>query len=313
MWRYLLKRLCLVGVVVVGVTLITFALMNIAPGDPALVIAEARYGTDLTPEQVEQIRIEEGFDSPIYVQYIRWLEHILRLDLGRSLVTYDPVLDEIMSRLPATLLLAFSSLIFSLIIALPLGVVSAIRKGTWVDHTSMTVALLGVSMPNFWLGLILIWVFAVGLGMLPSFGFGGIEHLILPTITLGASMAAVTTRLMRSSMIEVLNQDYIVAARAKGLDERTVLLRHGLKNALLPVITFAGLQLGFLLGGTVIVESVFGWPGLGKLLVSSVYVKDFPMIQGCVLFIAIMFALVNLMVDLAYAFIDPRIRYESAA
>lgn len=310
MLKYILKRLLLVFVVVLGVTVVTFSAMHLAPGDPAEMIAVARYGEDLTQEEIEWVRATEGLDAPVYIQYLGWLEHVLRLDLGKSLITYEDVLGEILTRLPATLVLAISSLILSLLIALPAGIISAIRKNTIVDNACMTGALLGVSMPNFWLGLLLIWLFALSLGLLPSFGYGGIKHLILPTITLGTSMAAITTRLTRSSMLDVLNQDYIVTAKAKGLDERTILLKHALKNAMLPVITFVGLQLGFLLGGAVIVETIFAWPGIGRLLVDSIYARDFALIQGCVLFIAVIFALANLAVDVLYAYIDPRIRYE---
>jgi peptide/nickel transport system permease protein len=310
MLKYILKRLLLVFVVVLGVTVVTFSVMQSAPGDPAEMIAVARYGEDLTQEEIEWVRITEGLDAPVYIQYLRWLEHVLRLDLGKSQITYEDVLGEILTRFPATLVLAISSLILSLLIALPTGIISAIRKNTIVDNACMTGALLGVSMPNFWLGLLLIWLFALSLGLLPSFGYGGIKHLILPTITLGTSMAAITTRLTRSSMLDVLNQDYIVTAKAKGLDERTILLKHALKNAMLPVITFVGLQLGFLLGGAVIVETIFAWPGIGRLLVDSIYARDFALIQGCVLFIAVIFALANLAVDILYAYLDPRIRYE---
>jgi len=310
MIRYILKRLLLVFVVVLGVTVVTFSAMHLAPGDPAEMIAVARYGEDLTQEEIEWVRVTEGLDAPVYVQYLGWLEHVLRLDLGKSLITYEDVLGEILTRIPATLELAISSLILSLLIALPTGIISAIRKNTIVDNACMTGALLGVSMPNFWLGLLLIWLFALSLGLLPSFGYGSIKHLILPTITLGTSMAAITTRLTRSSMLDVLNQDYIVTAKAKGLDERTILLKHALKNAMLPVITFVGLQLGFLLGGAVIVETIFAWPGIGRLLVDSIYARDFALIQGCVLFIAVIFALANLTVDVLYAYLDPRIRYE---
>lgn len=310
MLKYVLKRLLLVFVVVLGVTVVTFSAMHLAPGDPAEMIAVARYGEDLTQEEIEWVRATEGLDAPVYIQYLGWLEHVLRLDLGKSLITYEDVSGEILTRLPATLMLAISSLILSLLIALPTGIISAIRKNTIVDNACMTGALLGVSMPNFWLGLLLIWLFALSLGLLPSFGYGGIKHLILPTITLGTSMAAITTRLTRSSMLDVLNQDYIVTAKAKGLDERTILLKHALKNAMLPVITFVGLQLGFLLGGAVIVETIFAWPGIGRLLVDSIYARDFALIQGCVLFIAVIFALANLAVDVLYAYIDPRIRYE---
>jgi peptide/nickel transport system permease protein len=310
MLKYILKRLLLVFVVVLGVTVVTFSAMQSAPGDPAEMIAVARYGEDLTQEEIEWVRVTEGLDAPVYIQYLGWLGHILRLDLGKSLITYEDVLEEILTRFPATLVLTISSLILSLLIALPTGIISAIRKNTIVDNACMTGALLGVSMPNFWLGLLLIWLFALSLGLLPSFGYGSIKHLILPTITLGTSMTAITTRLTRSSMLDVLNQDYIVTAKAKGLDEKTILLRHALKNAMLPVITFVGLQLGFLLGGAVIVETIFAWPGIGRLLVDSIYARDFALIQGCVLFIAVIFALSNLAVDILYAYLDPRIRYE---
>ena len=310
MLKYILKRLLLVFVVVLGVTVVTFSAMQSAPGDPAEMIAVARYGEDLTQEEIEWVRVTEGLDAPVYIQYLGWLGHILRLDLGKSLITYEDVLEEILTRFPATLVLTISSLILSLLIALPIGIISAVRKNTIVDNACMTGALLGVSMPNFWLGLLLIWLFALSLGLLPSFGYGSIKHLILPTITLGTSMAAITTRLTRSSMLDVLNQDYIVTAKAKGLDEKTILLRHALKNAMLPVITFVGLQLGFLLGGAVIVETIFAWPGIGRLLVDSIYARDFALIQGCVLFIAVIFALANLAVDILYAYLDPRIRYE---
>jgi len=310
MLKYVLKRFLLVFVVVLGVTVVTFSAMHFAPGDPAEMIAVARYGEDLTQGEIEWVRATEGLDAPVYIQYLRWLEHVLHLDLGKSQITYEDVLEEILTRFPATLVLAISSLILSLLIALPTGIISAIRKNTIVDNACMTGALLGVSMPNFWLGLLLIWLFSLSLGLLPSFGYGGIKHLILPTITLGTSMAAITTRLTRSSMLDVLNQDYIVMAKAKGLDARTILLKHALKNAMLPVITFVGLQLGFLLGGAVIVETIFAWPGIGKLLVDSIYARDFALVQGCVLFIAVIFALSNLAVDIIYAYLDPRIRYE---
>jgi peptide/nickel transport system permease protein len=306
MLKYILKRIFLVGV-----TIVTFSTMHFAPGDPAEIIAVARYGDDLTQEQIDWVRVTEGFDSPVYIQYLKWIEHVSRLDLGRSLVTSHDILEEITIRLPATFKLAVSSLVISLCIAIPAGIISAVRKNTVIDHLCMSAALLGVSIPNFWLGLLLIWLFSLTLHLFPSYGYGGGEHLVLPAITLGTSMAAITTRLTRSSMLDVLNQEYIVTAKAKGLDEKTILLRHALKNAMLPVITFAGLQLGFLLGGAVIVETIFAWPGIGKLLVDSIYARDFAMVQGCVLFIAVLFAFTNLIVDITYAFLDPRIRYEN--
>jgi peptide/nickel transport system permease protein len=221
------------------------------------------------------------------------------------------VLDEILTRLPATVELAIAGMLVSLIIAIPVGIISATKQYSIVDNVSMLGALLGVSMPNFWLGLLLILLFSLHLGWLPVFGRGGIEHLILPAITLGTGMAAITTRLVRSSMLEVLRQDYIRTARAKGLNEKTVIGKHALKNALIPVVTVVGLQFGFLLEGAVIVEVIFAWPGMGRLLVDSIFARDFHVIQGCVLFIAVMFVLFNLLVDISYAYIDPRIRYEA--
>ncbi|KGK98333.1 glutathione ABC transporter permease [Methanococcoides methylutens] len=312
MLKYILKRMFFVFFVVIGVTLVTFSTMHFAPGDPAEVIAVARYGEDLTQEQIDWVRVTEGFDSPVYIQYLKWLEHVLHLDLGRSVVTSHDILEEITTRLPATIKLAAASLLISLCISIPVGIISAVRKNTVIDHLCMAGALLGVSIPNFWLGLLLIWLCALTLHILPSYGYGGIEHLVLPSVTLGTSMAAITTRLTRSSMLDVLSQEYIVTARAKGLDEKTIIFKHALKNAMLPIITFAGLQLGFLLGGSVIVETIFAWPGIGKLLVDSIYARDFAMVQGCVLFIAVIFALTNLAVDIMYAFLDPRIRYEKS-
>lgn len=309
MWNYIAKRLLLIFVVLFGVTLVTFTAMYLAPGDPAEVIALSRYGEDLSSEQIEAVRVAEGLDSPFHVQYLRWLDHALHLDLGSD-INSDDILSKILIKLPATLELAAASLIISLMIALPAGILGALRKNTLIDHCCSFVSLLGVSIPNFWLGLLLIWLFALTLGLLPSYGYGNPKNLILPALTLGTSMAAVTARLTRSSMLEVLGQEYILAARAKGLDEQTVLFRHALKNALLPVLTFAGMQLGYLLGGSVIVETIFAWPGIGKLLVDSIFDRDFAMVQGCVLFIAVLFSFSNLVVDLLYAGLDPRIRYD---
>lgn len=310
MWSYITKRLLLILFVIFGVTLITFSAMYLAPGDPAELIAFARYGQDLSAGQIEAVRAAEGLNSPFYVQYIDWLGHVLRLDFGKSLINSDDILEEILLRLPATAELALASLFLSLLISIPAGILSSLKQNSLLDNTCVFTSLLGVSIPNFWLGLILIWVFALSFRLLPSYGYGSLENLVLPTLTLGTSMAAVTTRLTRASMLEVLNKEYIVTAKAKGLDEKTILLKHALKNALLPVLTFAGMQLGYLLGGTVIVETIFAWPGLGKLLVDSIFARDFAMVQGCVLFIAVLVSLSNLAVDLLYAVLDPRIRYE---
>jgi len=307
---YITRRLGLLVIVALGVTVMTFALMNAAPGDPAEMVAIARYGLEnLTAEDVERIRISEGLDAPLWVQYGHWLGHILKGDFGRSLVTGDPVGQEIWGRAPATMLLALASLAVSLLIALPAGVIAAARQNSRLDYLTMTGALLGASMPNFWLALLLILLFAVRLGWLPVFGYGGLRHLVLPAVTLGTGLAAVTTRLTRSSMLEVLRQDYITTARAKGLGEGKIISRHALKNAFIPIVTVVGLQLGHLLEGTVIVESIFGWPGLGKLLVDSIYARDFALIQACVLLFAGIFVLINLAVDILYVYLDPRIRY----
>lgn len=310
MWKYIVKRLLLIFVVLFGVTLVTFSAMHFAPGDPAELIALARYGSDLSSEQIEAVRAMEKLESSVCIQYLKWMDQLLHLDFGKSLISGDDILTEILIRLPATVKLAFSSLCISLLIALPAGILGALHKNTFLGHACVFGSLLGVSIPNFWLGVLFIWLFSLTLGFFPSFGYGGIEHLALPALTLGTSMAAVTTRLTRASMLEALDKEYIITARAKGLDERTVILKHALKNALLPVATFSGMQLGYLLGGAVVVETVFSWPGIGKLLVDSIFARDFSMVQGCVIFIAVLFSLSNLAVDLLYAFLDPRIRYE---
>ena len=310
MHGYILKRLAMMGLVLLGVTLLTFFIMYLAPGDPALLIAQARYGADLTPEQVNAITVAEGLDQEWYVQYFHWIGHLIDLDMGRSLVTGEMVSQEIGDRLPATLALAATSLTMSLTISVSVGMWCVLYRGTWKDRLGLTVVLVGKSMPSFWLGLLLILVFSVWLDVLPSYGSGGLEHLVLPSFTLAVGMSAVTTRLMRSSLLEVLNEDYVMMARANGLDERQVLWNHALRNALLPVLTFAGLQLGFLIGGAMVVETVFSWPGVGKLLVDSIALKDFSMVQGCVLVIAVLFCLVTLLIDVLYAFLDPRVRYD---
>ena len=311
MLTYILRRLGLMVLIMLGVSVITFSMMHLVPGDPAEVIAMERYGEEITAETIERVRAELGLDQPVPVQYFRWLTDVLQGDLGCSFRTDRPVLDEILSRLPATIQLALAGMLVALIIAIPVGIISATRQYSAVDNVSMFGALLGVSMPNFWLGLLLILFFSVHLGWLPVFGRGGIEHLILPALTLGTGMAAITTRLIRSSMLEVLGQDYIRTARSKGLKERVVIYKHALKNALIPVVTIVGLQFAALLEGAVIVEVIFAWPGIGRLLVDSIFARDFMLIQGCILFIAAMFVMVNLLVDISYAYLDPRICYEA--
>lgn len=297
-----------------GATFLTFMLMQLAPGDPAEQIALARYGMDnLTEEMIAEIRAEENLDAPVLVQYGTWLSHVLQGDLGRSLTSGVSVTDEIWKRFPATLELALAAMFISLIISIPIGVISAVKRYSVFDHMSMGGALVGVSMPNFWLALLLIMLFSVTLGWFPVFGRGGIQHLVLPAVTLGTGMIAINARLMRSGMLEVLGQNYIRTARAKGLTERAVNWKHALRNALVPVVTVAGLQLAYLLEGSVVVETIFAWPGIGRLLVESIYSQDYAVIQGCTLAIAAVFVITNLLVDISYAFLDPRIRYEKRA
>jgi len=306
---YLVKRIALMAVVVFGATVLAFVLIDQAPGDPGRLIAFARYGEELTAEQIEAVRRSEGFDAPLPVRYVRWLGHVLRGDLGRSLATGNSVAAEIVQRAPATLALAGASVALALLIGLPLGIVAAVRRGTWLDALGRTTAMLGVSVPNFWLALLLLLLFALVLGWLPSFGYGTLAHLVLPVVTLGTAMAALTTRITRSSMLDVLCEDYVRTARAKGLTEQAVILKHALRNALIPVVTVSGLQFGRLLEGAVVVESIFGWPGLGRLLVKAIFARDYAILQGCILVIALLIVLVNFLVDISYASLDPRIRY----
>ncbi|MBT9132155.1 MAG: Glutathione transport system permease protein GsiC [Syntrophomonadaceae bacterium] len=310
MTHYLLRRFCAMIFILLCVSMITFSLMHFVPGCPAEIIAEEKYGENVTTETVERVRREMGLDRPIFVQYFRWIAGVFRGDFGYSFSTSRPVWNELMTRLPATAELALAAMLVSLIIAIPVGIISAVKQYSIMDSASMVGAMLGVSMPNFWLGLLLILVFSVNFGWLPVYGRGEITQLILPALTLGTGMAAVTARLTRSSILEILKQDYIRTARSKGLVETAVINRHALKNALIPVVTVVGLQFGALLEGAVVVEVIFAWPGLGRLLVDSIFARDFPVIQGCVFVIAVMYVIVNLLIDISYAWLDPRIRYE---
>ena len=310
MTYYLLRRFYAMLIILVCVSAITFSLMHLVPGDSAQIIAEKKYGEEVTGPTVELVRREMGLDRPIVIQYFSWLGGILRGDFGESFSSGQPVWREIMTRLPVTAELALAALLVSLVIAIPVGIISAVKQYSLLDNASMVGALVGVSMPNFWLGLLLILFFSLHLDWLPVFGRGGLEHLVLPALTLGTGMAAVTTRLTRSSILEVLRQDYVRTARAKGLPEIVVMNRHVLKNSLIPVITVVGLQFGALLEGAVVVEVIFAWPGIGRLLYDSIFARDFPVIQGCVFIIAVMYVTVNLLVDISYAWLDPRIRSE---
>lgn len=304
---YLLGRLLYLLPVMLGVSIITFGLINLAPGDPAEVMLRSdRAG--FTEAAVDALREELGLNDPLYVQYGRWLWGVLQFDWGESFRTGRPVTEEIFSRLPATLELTGAALVFMVLLAVSAGILSALYRHTFIDHMSRLGALLGASLPGFWLGLMLIYFFSVQWGVLPAMGRGGLEHLVLPAVTLGFGMAVVYARILRAGMLDVLGQEYIKVARAKGLKERWVVGRHAFKNALLPTVTLLGMGFGHLLGGAVIVETIFAWPGVGRFAVEAIFNRDFPVIQAYAFFMAAVFVLVNLLVDSSYAFLDPRIR-----
>jgi len=304
---YLLRRLLIALPVVLGVVSLVFLLIHLIPGDPV----EIMLGETALPADRAELRAELGLDRPMLEQYLRFLWQLSRGDLGRSLHSREPVAALILQRYPATLLLTVAALLISLGIAVPAGILSGIRQYSVWDHGTMFLALLGVSLPNFWLGPLLILVFSIHLGWFPVSGMGGTRHLVLPALTLGTSMAAIVARMTRSSILEVLREDYVLTARAKGLSEAAVILKHVLRNAVLPVVTVVGLQFGALLAGAVITETIFSWPGLGSLLVSAIQTRDYPLVQGCVLVISLSYVLVNLLTDLAYVLIDPRIQVGS--
>jgi ABC-type dipeptide/oligopeptide/nickel transport system permease component len=302
---YVLRRLVLAVPTLVGVTLVVFALIRLVPGDPARLVL----GLQASEEEVQRLRVQLGLDQPLPVQYARFLARLLQGDLGRSVVTGEPVLREIGARLPATVQLAVTSTVVATLAGVAAGVVSATRQYSWWDYAVMTVALFGISLPVFWLGLMLMLLFSVHLRWLPAGGYGTPAHLVLPTVTLAAFSVAIIARMTRSSLLEVLHQDYVRTAWAKGLNSRAVVLRHALKNALIPVVTVIGLQFGGLLGGAILTETVFAWPGMGRLLVGAIVARDYPVVQGTVLVFAALFTLVNLAVDVLYAYVDPRIHY----
>ncbi len=314
MSRYILKRLLAMIPVLFLVSLIVFFLIRLIPGDPAV----AMLGEEATPQMIASLRQEFGLDQPIPVQYAIWLSHVLRGDLGNSTRAHLPVLQAIVERLPATVELTILSLLISLSIAIPVGIISATRRGSRADLISTTLSLLGVSMPNFFLAILLIFIFSLNLRLLPPIGYtpitqdltANLRGMILPAIALSAGATAIVARLTRSGLLEVLNLDYIRTARSKGLDEKRVINRHALKNAMIPVVTIVGLQVGALLSGAVITESIFVLPGVGKLAVDAIFSRDFAVIQGVVLFFSLVFLAANLVVDVLYAFLDPRIHYE---
>jgi peptide/nickel transport system permease protein len=307
MLAYIFQRLLGALLVILGVVSIVFLLIHLIPGDPV----EIMLGESASTADREALRVALGLNLPIGVQFQNYLYGLLQFDTGNSIHFQRPVSDLLLERLPATGLLALVTLIITLSVALPLGVIAAVRRNTWWDTGAMSFSMLGVSIPNFWLGPVLILVFSLWLGWFPISGQGGFTAVILPALTLATGLIAVLSRMVRSSMLEVLGEDYMRTARAKGLPPHTVILHHGLRNALLPVITLLGLQLGALLAGAVITETVFSWPGIGLLTIESIQSRDYPVVQACVLLISVTYVLVNLLTDLAYAWVDPRVRLGS--
>ncbi len=306
MIRYILKRLAMLIPVLFGVTIVSFSLMQIVPGDPAVLLA----GEDANPDFIEAVRKEYGFDQPLYVQYFRFISHAVQGDFGISIRNREPVINLLKQRFAFTVQLSFLSILIAAFIGLIAGVISATRQYSIFDNLSMIGALFGISMPIFWLGLLLMLVFSVHLGWFPAGSSGGLKHLILPAIALGAASAAVIARMTRASMLEVVRQDYIRTARANGLREWIVIYKHALKNAMIPVITVFGLEFGYMLGGAVLTETVFSLPGVGRLMVEGIFQRDYAVVQGSMLLVAATFVLVNLLTDIAYALFDPKIRYE---
>ena len=309
MISFLIRRLTMALLVAVLVSMIIFLLMRLAPGDPAEAIAIARSGSQThTPAELAEIRRQERLDAPLPAEYARWLRQALQGDLGRSMVTARRVGPEIMTRLPATIELMAASMVLALLLAIPLGIWAAARNDSFVDRIFSVATAVGVSTPAFWLGYLLILVFAVQLNWLPAAGKSDWRSLVLPVLSIAPGLAAVTARLVRGNMIETLGEKYVRTARAKGLPERVILWRHALPNAIGPVLAVAALQFGLLLEGATVIETVFAWPGIGRLLVNAVLDRDFPVVQGSVLFLAVIFVLANLASDIAQAVIDPRVR-----
>lgn len=314
MHKYILKRIVMLIPVLIGVTFLVFFIMALRPGDPAVIIL----GDGATDESVAKLHEELGLDDPLIVRYGRYMGGLMKGDMGKSYKNQLDVMDQILDRFPNTVLLAVTGMLVALLIGIPIGILSAKKQYTFIDNISMIAALIGVSMPNFWFGLVVVMIFSLGLGWLPSSGLGegfvgGLLSLILPALTLGTGAAATVTRMTRSSMLEVIRQDYISTARSKGIKEGQVTHRHMFKNALIPIITVVGLQFGYLLGGAVLTETVFSWPGLGRFMVDAIKTKDTPIVLGTVIFMSVVFSLVNLGVDILYSFVDPRIKSQYKA
>jgi peptide/nickel transport system permease protein len=334
MLRYILRRLLDLLPVLLGITLLVFLFLQLIPGNPAVVLL----GPRATPDQIVNLQEQLGLNRPLPLQYLAFLGKLIRFDLGKSIISGIPVTQEIATRWPATFELSVAAMLVAVLLGVPAGILAAVKKNGWIDNLAMTSSLLGVSMPVYWLGLLLVYLFAVNLHWLPPSGRVGVgtyfrpltgfylldtllqfnipafldvlSHLILPAIALGTIPLAIIARITRSAMLEVLSQDYIRTARAKGLLERWVISKHALKNALLPVVTIIGLQFGTLLGGAILTETIFSWPGIGSWVYEGILSRDYPVVQGGVVFVAIVFVLINLLVDISYAFLDPRIQYK---
>ena len=305
MATYLARRLVHAVFTLLGVSLVVFLILRIIPGDPArLLLPEGA-----SPEEITRLRAKLGLEQPLPVQYAIFLRDAVRGDFGRSYQYDEPSLGIVLEKLPATAELTVYALVFAILVAVPIGVLAATRRQTIFDYGTMGFAFLGQSMPSFWLGIVLILVLAVGLRLLPTSGRGTWQHLVMPALTLASFQMALIARLVRSSMLEVLREDYVRTARGKGLPARAVVLRHALRNSIIPVVTVVGLQFGTLLGGAVITETVFNWPGIGKLVVDAIYIRDYPIVQAVLVVSATAFVLINLVIDISYSYLDPRIRY----
>ena len=305
MLKYIVRRIALMIPVVIVMNLIVFSIFYFAPGDPVSRIA----GPNVTPEVYESIRRKYGLDQPFIIQYLRFMKSVIEGDLGISILQERPVIEMIQERLPVTLEIGLLGFLITFLIAIPAGVIAAVKKNTLVDYLCMSGTLLGTAIPTFWLGMLLMYFFAYKLRWFPISGYGTLQHLVLPSLAIGLTNAAITARMVRSSMLEVLNQDYVRTARSKGLLEKVVIYRHALKNALIPVITLMGLRLGWIIGGSVALEIIFSIPGIGRLMVDSILARDYPVVQGSMIVLTSSIILANILADILYAIVDPRIRY----
>lgn len=303
---FLVRRILLTVPVLLGVATLVFSLIHLVPGDPA----QAMLGDGASPQDIAELRTSLGLDRPLPAQYAAFMKSAVTGDLGRSFRTGQPVTQMIAERVPATAELALAAMTVAILLAIPLGIVAAVWKNTWADHAAMTFSLAGISIPNFWLGPLLAIVFAVELGWLPVSGRGTLAHLVLPAVSLGLALSAILARMTRASLLEELGELYVRAARSRGVSPAAAVLRHALRNSLIPLVTIVALQFGAVLTGAVITETIFAWPGIGRLLIQSIGFRDYPMVQGCILLIAVTYVSVNLLTDILYGVLDPRIRLE---